>query len=160
MSESKAFMTVRKVLCPVAFEENSLAVLKLAKEIAAAQGATLLLVHVAPIVMVPMEWTLEPYKAAAEDARERLQKIASQLGNEVKCEIIVRVGDPPQGIIAVATNAKADLIVMATHGRTGLSHFVLGSVAERVVREAPCPVLTIRPETLAAKASVPQAAKA
>jgi universal stress protein A len=144
-------MTVRKVLCPIAFEENSLTALKLAKQIAASQGATLLLVHIAPVVMIPMEWALEPYKAAAEDAKERLEKIASQLRNEVKCEVIVRVGDPAQGIIGVATGAEADLIVMATHGRTGISHLVLGSVTERVVREAPCPVLTIRPETLAGK---------
>jgi nucleotide-binding universal stress UspA family protein len=144
-------MTLRKVLCPIAFEENSMVALNVAKKIAANQGATLVLTHVAPVVMVPMEWTLEPYKAAAEDAQERLQKIAEQLGADVKCEIIVRVGDPPQGIIGVAVSTKADLIVMATHGRTGISHFVLGSVAERVVREAPCPVLTIRPETFAAK---------
>jgi nucleotide-binding universal stress UspA family protein len=54
------------------------------------------------------------------------------------------VGDTATSILAVAEEVGAELIVMATHGRTGLSHFFLGSVAEQVVREASCPVLTIR----------------
>jgi nucleotide-binding universal stress UspA family protein len=58
---------------------------------------------------------------------------------------LVAVGTPYYKIIEVANAKKVDLIVMATHGRTGLSHLVMGSVAERVLRMAPCPVLTIRP---------------
>jgi universal stress protein A len=58
---------------------------------------------------------------------------------------LVTMGIPYQNIVEMATAESVDLIVMATHGRTGLGHLVLGSVAERVVRLAPCPVLTIRP---------------
>jgi universal stress protein A len=58
---------------------------------------------------------------------------------------LVVVGTPYRKIVEVGQAEKADLIVMATHGRTGLSHLVMGSVAERVVRSASCPVLTIRP---------------
>jgi universal stress protein A len=58
---------------------------------------------------------------------------------------LVNMGVPAQRILETATAESVDLIVMAMHGRTGLGHLVLGSVAERVVRLAPCPVLTIRP---------------
>jgi nucleotide-binding universal stress UspA family protein len=61
---------------------------------------------------------------------------------DTACQVIV--GVPPQQILEAAVAKQVDLIVMATHGRTGLSHLVMGSVAERVVRTAPCPVLTIR----------------
>jgi nucleotide-binding universal stress UspA family protein len=56
----------------------------------------------------------------------------------------VRWGSPVEAIVAHADDKRVDLIVIATHGRTGLSHALLGSVAERIIREAPCPVLTIR----------------
>jgi universal stress protein A len=62
---------------------------------------------------------------------------------EVSRQVVV--GVPYRTTVEVAEAAKADLIVTAAHGRTGLSHLVMGSVAERVVRMAPCPVLTIRP---------------
>jgi universal stress protein A len=62
----------------------------------------------------------------------------------------VVVGVPYETILETAEAEKVDLIVMATHGRTGLSHLVLGSVAERIVRLAPCPVLTVRATALQA----------
>ena len=60
--------------------------------------------------------------------------------------IIVRHGHPAATIVGAAHDLKADLIVMSTHGRTGVRHVMLGSVAEKVVRHAPCPVLTMKPE--------------
>jgi universal stress protein A len=62
----------------------------------------------------------------------------------------VVVGIPYRKIVDVAEEEKIDLIVMTTHGRTGLSHLVMGSVAEKIVRTAPCPVLTIRPTSVTA----------
>ena len=65
-------------------------------------------------------------------------------GAEVEClELVWEVG-PVESIVSYAVDHRVDLIVIATHGRTGLSHVLMGSVAERIVREAPCPVLTIR----------------
>jgi universal stress protein A len=61
-------------------------------------------------------------------------------------ELLTRSGEPAAGILMAQADISADLIVMATHGRTGISHFFVGSVAERVVRESGCPVLTIRPD--------------
>ncbi|HSF29298.1 MAG TPA: universal stress protein [Candidatus Tectomicrobia bacterium] len=76
----------------------------------------------------------------------KLAEVLSE-GRETSVEIIRRVmiGSPFRTIIEVAEAEHVDLIVMATHGRSGFSHFVMGSVAERVVRLAPCPVLTLRP---------------
>ena len=62
----------------------------------------------------------------------------------------VVVGIPYRKIVEVADEEKSDLIVMTTHGRTGLSHLVMGSVTEKIVRTAPCPVLTIRPTSVTA----------
>ncbi len=64
----------------------------------------------------------------------------------VKCELMVELGEPAESILRTQKNLGMDVIVMATHGRKGLRRFVLGSVAERVVREARCPVLTLRPQ--------------
>jgi nucleotide-binding universal stress UspA family protein len=79
-------------------------------------------------------------------ARTRLELLTEEkLVSIVKYELITRSGDAAIGILQAAADAGVDLIVMATHGRRGLSHFFIGSVAERVVRESTCPVLTVRP---------------
>jgi nucleotide-binding universal stress UspA family protein len=82
-------------------------------------------------------------------ARLDLAQVAPQAQDgkiEVTCQAVV--GAPAPKIIEVAQEMKADMIVIATHGRTGFRHFVMGSVAEHVVRTAPCPVLTIRPTAM------------
>ncbi len=98
---------------------------------------------------------LEPYPVAEEDARQRLEVIAKQrLEGKLPCEIATRSGDPAKEIVQAVTALDVDLVVMATHGRTGLSHLFIGSVAERVVRESPEPVLTIRPKIVSADREV------
>jgi nucleotide-binding universal stress UspA family protein len=72
--------------------------------------------------------------------------LQSDFGQTVETQTLVEVGPAPEKIIEAAQEKDVDLIVMATHGRTGLSHALMGSVAEKVVRQAPCPVLTIRPK--------------
>jgi len=116
-----------------------------ARQIAEANKGTVILFHVVPMPMEAMGQPLmvEPITGAEEDARKRLNRIASEsLAHSY--EIVVVTGDPAASIIVAAQEHAADLIVMATHGRTGLSHFFLGSVAERVVRESSVPVMTVR----------------
>jgi len=72
--------------------------------------------------------------------------LRSDFGQTVEAQTLVKVGPAAEKIIEAAQEKDADLIVMATHGRTGLSHALMGSVAEKVVRKSPCPVLTIRPK--------------
>ena len=141
----------RSVLVPIQFDDASLAVLTLAKQISADKGATLHLLHVVPKLRAlgepdvgPMEHTLVDEKAQA-----MLQEIASQHLAGIKHEIHL-AGAPPRSlakaVVRVATEVDADLIVLKTHGRRGLSHLILGSVAEEVLWTAPCPVLTLSPK--------------
>jgi nucleotide-binding universal stress UspA family protein len=81
-------------------------------------------------------------EASAQRGMETYQKRVADAG--VQVETLVLVGVPFRQIIETAADADVDLIVMGTHGRTGVQHWMLGSVAERVVRMAPCPVLVAR----------------
>ena len=76
------------------------------------------------------------------------QKLRSSISEEIRScinvEVLIRVGVPFEEILKAAHDKEVDLIVMGTHGRTGITHMVIGSVAENVIRKAPCPVLCIR----------------
>jgi universal stress protein A len=82
-------------------------------------------------------------KELQAEAESRLQTLAA--GQSVAVETLVVWGSPPVEICRIAQERRVDLIVMGTHGRTGLAHLFIGSVAERVVRYAPCSVLIVRP---------------
>lgn len=82
-----------------------------------------------------------------EEARRILRGVTDAAGNAgVHVETRIVTGIPYEDIVRVGTELPADLIIMGTHGRSGVSHLLLGSVAEKVVRRAPCPVLTVRQE--------------
>ena len=143
-STTKAFS---KILCPVDFE-HSLDALDFAIRLANQNNATLCALNVAAIPMGAAELSssADPEPFWEVTARTRLELLAEEkLVSVVKHELMTRSGDPAVGILQAAIDAGVDLIVMATHGRKGLSHFFVGSVAEQVVRESRCPVLTIRP---------------
>jgi nucleotide-binding universal stress UspA family protein len=141
----------RSILVPVQFDDASLAALALAKQIAANTGATLHLLHVVPKLrgfgepdVGPMESTPVDEKALAA-----LEGIASQHLGGIEHRIHM-AGAAPRSlakvVVRMATEVDADLIVLKTHGRRGLSHLILGSVAEEVLWTAPCPVLTLSPK--------------
>jgi len=133
----------KKILCPVAFNDNSIAALDYARALALESGAML---YVMNVVFLPLE-TLEPRPAVSEEpSRLALDKLARErFHGKVRYKLLVRIGQPAELISQTAEELDVDLIVMATHGRTGVSHLFLGSVAEHVVRTATRPVLTIRP---------------
>ncbi len=135
----------QKVLCAVDFSPSTTLTIETARQIADANKGTVILFHVVPmpIEAIGQPLIIEPLGGAEEDARKRLNRIASERLSHAY-EIVVVTGDPAGAIIDAAQEQAADLIVMATHGRTGLSHFFLGSVAERVVRESSVPVMTVR----------------
>jgi len=91
----------------------------------------------------PWESVLEHEDSAMVDSFQSC--LQSDIGQTVETQTLVEVGPAAEKIIEAAKEKDADLIVMATHGRTGLSHALMGSVAEKVVRQSLCPVLTIRP---------------
>jgi nucleotide-binding universal stress UspA family protein len=130
-----------KILCPIDFDDGSMQALDVAARLANESDATLYLMHV---VFGALS------KAAEESNREQIEKIArKRVASTVRREIVVRNGEPGAAILAAADSLGADLIAMATHGRKGVAHLFLGSVAERIVRESKQPVLIIRPKAAA-----------
>ena len=137
----------RSILVPLDFDNSSKAALELAKQLGAATDATLHLLHVIAIVLAPGE-PATIVVTREDEVKAALEKIANEQLGLVKHQIHTRTGDTAAwGVVEAARELHTDLIVMPTHGRRGLSRFFLGSVAERVVREAPCPVLTVRPSS-------------
>jgi nucleotide-binding universal stress UspA family protein len=138
----------QKILCPIDFDENSSNALERAIEIARHFKAAIFLVHAVPLVAqfgeVPLPINL--YQDQQEAALARLNEIASRKLSGIEHKTAVYTGDVAGSVLMALDQFQPDLLVMATHGRTGLAHFVLGSVAEAVVRRAGCPVLTIHGE--------------
>lgn len=145
-------LEIRKILAPTDFSDHSRAAVRYACGLAERLGADLHLLHVLPDVvpaspdlMVAPSFPPEYYRESEDQSREALRNLVDPTwGTPASIEVAVRWGDAVDGVVAHAGEQAFDLIVIATHGRTGLSHVLLGSVAERIVREAPCPVLTIR----------------
>jgi universal stress protein A len=144
-------MDIRHILAPTDFSDYSKKALSDALELARTFGAKLTLLHVVEPSPYLGEFTLP---TAGADLVSNLERQASAAlarmlpeAQRAQIEVIrsVVIGSPLRKIVEAAEAKHVDLIVMATHGRTGLSHLLIGSVAERVVRTAPCPVLTIRP---------------
>ncbi len=125
-------------------------VLSLAREIAGQNDAVLSVLHVAPLPLNATEFSpipLDPYPVWEKAARAQLEKLAAAHleGRGAQYEIETRSGEATEGILAHAREIKADLLVLATHGRRGLAHFIIGSVAERVIRDSAQPVLVVKP---------------
>lgn len=136
----------KKILCPIDFDENSIAALDAAAEIARHSDATVEVLHVVPIIMQGgvMPVYVDVYTQQEKDSQARLMELAKTHLAGLKYKLETSVAEPWAAILHTQKANGANVIVMSTHGRRGLSHFFLGSVAERIVREAPCPVLTIR----------------
>ncbi len=140
----------KRILVPTDFSDPSSEAMTTAMAFARLSSATLDLVHVA----VEATYALPPPIDVASvpiDMRKVMDRVADGLAAEEKrvradgfaCETAILVGRPDAEIVARATDTHADLIVMGTHGRSGLAHALLGSVAERVVQHSPCPVLIV-----------------
>jgi len=141
----------KRILCPVDFDEFSAAALKEAAALALSSGATIHVLHVVPATLALDEAATgglavgEVYEPQMRVAREQLESMLATIPKEIKLESTIEFGSPAAIILNTQTKLGIDLIVMATHGRRGLKHLMLGSVAETVVRESRVPVLTIRP---------------
>jgi nucleotide-binding universal stress UspA family protein len=143
--------TISRILVPLDFGESSQRTFDYAKTLARPFHASLLPMHVVPNPYLTMasETYMPPppdfLNQHQSDARKQLNALVTDADHaEFNAEAIVQVGDPLYAIVEYATASRIDLIVMGTHGRTGVARLMLGSVAERVVRTAPCPVLTMR----------------
>ncbi len=136
----------KKILLPMQLEEGEPdAAIRLARELAKRDNAEIVLMHVVPMLATgdaPMP--VEYYKRQEAEARKTLEKLARRFVR-LETEVQVVCGDPAEAILHAARESGVAATVMATHGRRGLKHLILGSVAERVVREAHCPVVTVPP---------------
>jgi universal stress protein A len=152
LAKGKSMPRFDKILCPVDFDQNSVRALRVAAELAQERKSTLCLLHVVGVPPGP-EVAL-PFGQMEIVARTKLARLAQRwIHRKTRYELDVTMGDPGGEVLRVAKRKRVNLIVMATHGRKGLRRLILGSVAERVVREAPCLVLTLRPKTSAQRAS-------
>ena len=142
----------KKILCPLDFDDNSIHALEKAVEIARHFGAEVFLVHVVPLIVEALPIAYEHYEESQKAAMAKLNEITSQKLGSIEHRCIVYTGDVIGSILQALERFQPDLLVMATHGRRGIARFVLGSVAEAIVRKASCPVLTIRSEEGAAPA--------
>lgn len=147
-----------RILVPTDFSTFGHTALEMATNLAKERGASLLIAHVEepPVAYGGGEF----YFGAVEPDIDELRRMLSEvkpLDPAVPCEHRLVRGDPASAIVKLAEAENVDMIVMPTHGRTGLARLVLGSVAEEVVRRAKCPVLTVKN---AAKATIPAAAAA
>jgi nucleotide-binding universal stress UspA family protein len=138
-------LPIHSLLHPTDFSENSHYAFRLACALARDYGARLIVLHVAEppvavsgegVLMLPPNFDLEPL-------RKQLQQLES--GNpEVQVEHRLVQGYAAEEIVRVAAETKCDLIIMGTHGRTGMGRLLMGSAAEQIMRRAPCPVLTVK----------------
>lgn len=143
-------MPFRKILCPTDFSEPSYNALNAANELSLHFSASLILVHVVPLVIdIPTSadfYMPSDVKTAQARAKEELQEVVEKrISEKVRIRTKVVVGDPGEEIVWAAADENADITVIGTHGLTGWRRFIFGSVAEKVVRLAPCHVLTIQP---------------
>lgn len=147
---------LNKIICPVDFSEPSDAALISAVELAKRFSAEIILVHAineldptpSPSYTLThhlMDQIPQIMRQMTENANKAMQElIENHVGEQIPTNRRVVIGDPAQSIVNLAEDEQADLIVMATHGRSGIKGLVFGSVAEKVVRSASCPVLTMR----------------
>ena len=142
---------VRHVLAPIDFSTHAVEALGYAKELAALYGAHLHLLHVVQVTHYPsfyshsvMRVSLLEQDLEAEARRELEQLYAQADGPPGPVSFHVCSGYPPHEILNFARKQAIDLVVMASHGLTGFKHFLFGSVTEKVVQLAPCPVFTVR----------------
>lgn len=147
---SASGLGISSILVPIDFSEASEMALGYALKMAQACGADLALVHVMEPATTPnfaKDFPLaQENEAKKEECRRELELLAERAGvppNMLE-RVVVRYGRAFNEIVSAARTLKSDLIVVATHGRTGLKHVLMGSTSERVVQHAPCPVLVVR----------------
>lgn len=140
---------IKRIMVPIDFSETSANALPFAAALASKFRAEILLIHVTEpphasdsFIDVPSARMTAEANRAAEEMLSRVQREA--FSDEIQTQAVIRSGTPFHEITRAAARSEADLIILTTHGRTGLKHALIGSTAERTVRHAGCPVLVVR----------------
>ncbi len=142
---------IKKILVPVDFSDYSKNALRYANNLALIFDSKIFLVYVIEPMIYPADFSMGQIAIPQTDfdiqsrAEEELNKLANhEISPKTEVQIIIKSGKPFMEIISTASEYDIDLIIIATHGHTGVEHILFGSTAEKVVRKAPCPVLTLR----------------
>ncbi len=144
-------LTIKKILVPIDFSDYSKSALRYSVNFAKSFNASITLIYVVEPIIYPPDFSMGQIAIPTvntewdERAKEELDKLAkNEIPAEVKVKTLIKTGKPFVEIIETAKEEDTDLIIIATHGHTGVEHILFGSTAEKVVRKAPCPVLTLR----------------
>jgi nucleotide-binding universal stress UspA family protein len=141
---------IKSIMVPIDFSEYSKSALKYAIDFAKQFHAKIYLIYVVEPIIYPADFSMGQVAIPSADldlqsrANEELINLAKTIGSGITSETIIKTGKPFVEIIDSAKENDVDLIIIATHGHTGVEHLLFGSTAEKVVRKAPCPVLTLR----------------
>ena len=140
----------RRILVPVDFSNSSARALRHAANRAAESGGSLIIIYVVPADYGWLGFGRDELRdldrSLQRQAADRLRAFADEnVGENVPADMEVRVGQPAEEIVAAARESKCDSIMLSTRGLTGLDRYLIGSVADRVARLAPCPVVLLRP---------------
>jgi nucleotide-binding universal stress UspA family protein len=146
-------LSFQKILSPIQFNDPiSVDALRLARQLVSESKGRIILLHVIPnMVTADLPGYRDLFATDESSASRELEKLAAAHLRDTCYQIVVKKGDPAEHIAGAAQELGADMIVMPTHNRHALSRFLMGSVAEKVVREALCPVLIVRPEIIPSK---------
>jgi nucleotide-binding universal stress UspA family protein len=141
---------LQRILVPVDFSDSSARALRHAAELATESGGTLAIVHVVPAdygwLGIGRGESRDLDRSLQRQAADRLRAFADEhVAHNVAADLEVRIGQPAEEIVLAARESKCDSIVLSTRGLTGLDRYLIGSVADRVARLAPCPVVLMRP---------------
>ncbi|KUG24728.1 universal stress protein family [hydrocarbon metagenome] len=142
---------IKKILVPVDFSDYSKRALRYAIDFSKHFNSELILISVIEPMIYPADFSMGQVAIPATDQNltERIENELktleeNEIGDQVKSKRIIKSGKPFYEIVETAREEDVDLIIIATHGHTGVEHLLFGSTAEKVVRKAPCPVLTLR----------------
>ncbi|MFO7526061.1 MAG: universal stress protein [Ignavibacteriaceae bacterium] len=144
-------LKINKILVPIDFSDYSKAALRYAVNFAQLFNAEIILIYVVEPVIYPPDFSMGQIAIPTvttefdERAKEELKKLANnEIPVHTNVQTVLKTGKPFVEIIDTAAEMDVDIIIIATHGHSGVEHILFGSTAEKVVRKAPCPVLTIR----------------
>jgi len=148
---NKMETTIKKVLVPIDFSDYSKSALKYAVNFAKSFNADIILIYVVEPIIYPPDFSMGQIAMPSintewdDRAKDELLKLAkSEIADIANVKTVIKTGKPFVEIIETAKEENIDLIIIATHGHSGVEHILFGSTAEKVVRKAPCPVLTLR----------------
>ena len=141
---------IQKILVPIDFSDYSKHALKYAGQFAKQFNAKLILIYVIEPIIYPADFSMGQVAIPSADidlhsrAEEELKNLTGTIDPSLQVETLIKTGKPFVEINDTAKEKDVDLIIIATHGHTGVEHLLFGSTAEKVVRKAPCPVLALR----------------